>query len=790
MQVALVRSAAARRSLSALHVAVCVTLAVSCAGLAIAGQPQPLDPLSIPRFVEPLPMPLRVPVTSTTPAAPLEISLNEFQQQLLPASFYATLPAPYRSGAWLWCYKAAGFPQTFPGPTLEARVGVPASIRYVNNLTGPGGSAPVLQSMITVDQTLHWADPLGQAGSMKAYAGPVPAVTHLHGGEVPSAYDGGPNGWWTPGLALKGTGFVSDTYTYPNRQEATTLWYHDHTLGATRTNVYAGLAGFYLLRDPAKEPADLPGGPLDPPADVYGNPYEREIVIQDRMFDQHGQLFWPAEGVNPDVHPFWGPEFFGDFIMVNGKTWPFLQVEPRRYRFRFLDGSNARFYDMRAVDAATGSPGPTFWQIGSDGGLLETPVALNAPPIKSSLSLKMAPGERADLIVDFSGWAGRTFNLVNAAAAPFPAGDAPDPHTTGLIMQFRVGTTVTGGRDASLNPARVRSLRAPIERPTPGSVTRALTLNELEGPGGPLEMFVNNTMWDMGPTENVKLGDTEVWEIINLTADTHPIHLHLIQYQLLSRQAFDVEGYLAVYGEPEPGKGPPLAYGVPSAATGMKLGGNPDVTPFLIGKSEKPEANERGWKDTFRMNTGEVTRVLVRAAPQAANALAGQRVTAGMNLFPFDPSAALGVANDGFGFPGGPGYVWHCHIVDHEDNEMMRQFMLVQPAPTIASALSSPDAAREPVLAGVALGRAEPTPCTGNARIAFTLPEAGEVELVVFDLAGRAVARLAAGRFGPGEHVVRWAGVDDAGRALPSGTYLYRLLAADQRLVRRLVLIR
>jgi hypothetical protein len=356
-------------------------------------------------------------------------------------------------------------------------------------------------------------------------------------------------------------------------------------------------------------------------------------------------------------------------------------------------------------------------------------------------------------------------------------------------MQIRVGTTVTGRKDRSLDPSLGRALRAPIERPVAGGTTRALTLNEVEGPGGPLEMFVNNTMWEMGATESMKLGDTEVWEVINLTADTHPIHLHLLQYQLLSRQAFDVDGYMDVYGEPEAGMGPPLPYNVATAATGKKLGGNPDVTPFLLGKPARPDANERGWKDTFRMNTGEVTRVLVRAAPQDADRLAGTRVTAGMNLFAFDPSAPQGVANDGFGFPGGPGYVWHCHIVDHEDNEMMRQFQFVHAAPLAASALAPVDEHGSPAVT-LALGMALPNPTTGATRIGFTLPKSGDVELAVFDVAGRMVTRLAAGRFAAGEHVVRWAGTDAAGRPLPSGTYLYRLRTDEANLVRKLALLR
>jgi FtsP/CotA-like multicopper oxidase with cupredoxin domain len=777
------------RVTAALGIASLLALSLLGAPARIAAQPIPLDPLSIPKFVDPMPMPLRVPVTGTTKAAPLEISLHEFQQKLLPASTYAPLAAPWNAGSYLWCYKAAGYPQTFPGPTLVARRGVPAFIHYVNAIQGPGGANPVLQSLIAVDQTLHWADPLGQQGAMTPYAGPVPAVAHLHGGEVPSAFDGGPDAWWTPGKVHRGPGFVTDLYTYPNGQEATTLFYHDHALGATRTNLYSGLAGFYLLRDPGREPANLPGGSGDPAADQYGNPYEREIAIQDRMFDTNGQLYWPAAGLNPTIHPFWIPEFFGNVIIVNGKTWPYLQVEPRRYRFRIVDGSNARFYDLRLVDNKGGA-GPGFWQIGSDGGLLDAPVQLQEPKRSNPLHLLMAPGERCDIIVDFSAWKGKTLTLENSAKAPFPMGAPADPKTTGTILQIRVGTTITGGRDRSLNPATTTALRVrPIERPAVPAVTRALTLNENQGAGGPLSIFVNNTMWDTDVSETPVVGSTEVWEIINLTADTHPIHLHLFQFQLLDRQAFKTSKYVKVYGAPDPGDGPPLAYNTLNATTGNKLGGNPDVAPYRTGPVFLPDPNEAGWKDTFRMNPGEVTRVLVRVAPQNATERLGHAVVPGQNLYPFDPTAAMGVANDGFGFPGGPGYVWHCHIVDHEDNEMMRP-MTIASLPTGVALRGGAMGDGEPAETRVQLTEAVPNPSVNGTRIGFTLPEAMDVALAVYDIAGREVARLASGPWPAGEHSVAWSGTDAIGRALPPGAYIYRLEAGGERLVRKLAIVR
>ncbi len=642
-------------------------------GLATARAQASLDPDLIPKFAVPLPLPGALDGAATSAASPLVITMSEFQQQILPPALY---PPAFSAGTYVWGYNGS-----YPGPTIVARRGVPTHVRYVNNLAKAGGDPLFLQQQIKVDQTLHWADPLQQHPQTDPYLGPVPACVHLHGGEVPSAYDGGPDAWWTPGHAQTGPGYVTDQYVYPNQQQATTLFYHDHALGMTRINVYSGLAGFYLLKDPLGEPASLPGGAFDPAADQYGNPYEVGLAIQDRRFDTNGQLEFPAEGINPE-HPFWVPEFFGNVILVNGKPWPYMSVEPRRYRFHFLNGSNARFYRFALVDDNS-APGPGLWQIGSDGGLLDAPVRVSNPLDPQSVALTLAPGERADVVIDFTGFGGGTFTLTNDANEPFPDGDPVD-ESGRLIMQFRVGTTVTGGSDPSFDPATTTALRPdPIERPAAPPVTRALTLNEVMGEGGPLGMFVNNTMWRMMPTENVTVGSTETWEIINLTADSHPIHLHLFQFQLIDRQPFDVDEYLEVYGMPMEGMGPPLGYDRLDSATGFKRGGNPDVTPFLTGPATGPDPNETGWKDTFRMNPGEVTRVVIRAAPQDAAAQAAALlppvpVAAGLNLYPFEPWTTMG-DTDAFGYPGGPGYVWHCHIIDHEDNEMMRQLLVTGP---------------------------------------------------------------------------------------------------------------
>lgn len=658
---------------------------LGAAARASASIPQmPLLGSAIPKFVDPLPV---FGPKGRVQAKKLKITAKETQQQVLPAAIY---PPQYR-GTTVWGYEIWDGHRTFgpswPAHTIEAKRGKETVVQYVNGLVNSDGSPPALQAYLTVDQTLLWADPLkcqmgeGSPGcQLQPYVGPQPVVTHLHGGEVPSAFDGGPDAWFTPN-GLHGSGFVTDIYTYPNEQQATTLFFHDHTLGATRLNLYAGLAGFYWIRDDDDSGV---GNALKLP---WGD-REIELLIQDRSFDQNGQLLFPDAGTNPQIHPFWRPEFFGDVIVVNGKSWPFLSIEPRRYRFRIANGSNARFYALRLVTAQGQTAGPPFYQIGTDGGLLDTPVLLNDPNQAGSPGLLLAPGERADLIIDFRSFAGQTLELVNSANAPFPSGAPPDPQTTGKVIQLRVNSQLTppdntfdpSQPDAVLRGPRPRT--PPIVRLTDGKGelaprvrvdrVRRLTLNEVLGSEGPVETLLNNSHFRAAATEAPRLGATEVWEFINLTADAHPIHLHLVQYQLLNRQAFDVAQYQAAYaaafagGTVIPGAGPPLPY-APDANRKV-VGGNPDIAPALRGNVLPPPPNEAGWKDTIQANPGQVTRIVVRAAPQD---LRINQVEPGTNAFPFDPTTPIG-STDATGFPGGPGYVWHCHIVDHEDNEMMR----------------------------------------------------------------------------------------------------------------------
>ena len=748
-----------------------------------------LDGSTIPKFVDPVPLFNGSRVDGTKK---LVVSAEEFQQKLLPSAFYKTLPKSVtyksvetgrsvftinpRKGTYQWGYKISDgkkvYGPSYPAHTIVAKREQKTKVTFKNNLgkfldsKKKSLKGPLLQKFLTVDLSFQWANPLnwpqfGQGfdtydpviypfgtgmpqGNPGIYEGPQPMVPHLHGGETPSFSDGDPNSWFTPDEKIVGSSYVTNKYTYPNTQAATTLWYHDHVLGETRLNVFAGLAGFYFVRgepETSVSPA-LPKGK-----------YEIELAIADRQFDTNGQLFFPdgnplTAGLNgppgnPDINTYAIPEFFGDVILVNGKSWPYLEVEPRRYRFRLLNASNARMYAL-FLTSDSGSSVPDMWQIGTDGGLLDTPVNISSfvpftynpsnlcPPSNPNLGpvftepcLFMATGERMDIIIDFSGFEGSVLTLNNDAPAPFPSGGTIlDPDVEGLVMQFRV-TKPLSSPDTSFNPAlpgaTLRSGDKAIVRfVTPDgtlapnvtpNITRSLVLIEQEDPysTAPVVVLLNNTSYDgLNPyndqavpdsvpfnkgsiyvTELPQVGATEIWEIINMTPDAHPIHIHLIQFQILNRQVYytgnivppftctdsyrDLYEALWVDYPNVPETVPPgtvYSYGSPLPYLSTpKLGGNPDVTPYLLGAPFPCDPNEYGWKDTIKMFPNTVTRLVVRFAPQTVPI--GN--TAGKNFFQFDPTTTLG-QRDKFGYPGGSGYVWHCHILDHEDNMMMRPY--------------------------------------------------------------------------------------------------------------------
>ena len=518
-------------------------------------------------------------------------------------SFHASLPATptltYRT------VSVGGVAQTgtedYLGPVIVAKQGVPLHLTVQNNL----GAHPLAAAIDTA---------LVPSGS--ADAATPRTSTHLHGGNTDPANDGGPKDTFLPGNAF--------TYRYGNTQEAAGLWYHDHALGITRLNVYAGLAAGYLIRN-----GDDPGDGSRLP----GLPWEVPLVIQDRMFNANGTFNYPPNA-NPTTPRPWAPEFFGDVATVNGKIWPNLNDDRGKYRFRVYNGSNARFYNLNLK--SSGGTTPTLFQIGSDGGLLNAPVPLT--------KLLLGPGERADLVVDFAAVrAGTKVRLTNDARVPFPNGPRAGKRG-GMplvdIMQFTV--TNTPGWTQPL-PVSLRSVPiTPLATPTrPVAATRSMTLVEILDPvGAPLMALLNNRTFDTTERTTVASGTLEQWDLINTTGDAHPIHLHFTQFQVLNRQKFDVAGYMAASGYPVPltentGPYPPAT-----------------VTPFLRGQAKAAPANEQGWKDTVVAMPGEVTRIIV----------------------PFGADAAGSKTAFQTSFTGE--YVWHCHILEHEDNDMMQSYII------------------------------------------------------------------------------------------------------------------
>jgi spore coat protein A len=457
-----------------------------------------LDPLSLAKFADPLSLlPVLAPSGMQDGLPWYEVAMTQFRQQL-----HAQLPP-----TTLW-----GYGGRYPGPTLEARVGQALRIRWSNAI---GASRFLIPD--AYDPTLEGAS-MGEPQ--------VKTCVHVHGANVAADSDGFPEAWFTAGFAVKGPAWTTEVYEYTNRQPPATLWYHDHAMGQTRLNIYAGLAGLYLLRDPAESAAALPRGP-----------YEIALMIQDRMFDADGSLLYPVRDpatvpTSPEHPGPWIPEFFGNTVLVNGKIWPYLEVEPRRYRFRLLNASNARFYHLR-LDSGQG-----FTQIGSDQGFLPQPV--------SRAGILLAPGERADVIVDFTGMRGNVV-LTNEANEPFPDGDADDAATVGQVMQFRVTRRLVQADTSTLAaPALAASaLRESAQAlARQAQVTRNMAVVEfLDAIGEPIIGLINNHRWMSGAPTRVGLGAVEVWNLINTTGDTHPIHLHLVRFQVLGRQAFDAERY-------------------------------------------------------------------------------------------------------------------------------------------------------------------------------------------------------------------------------------------------------
>jgi len=512
-------------------------------------------------FVEPLPRPSKLkPARVDHQAVHYSLSIDQFTHQ-----FHRELPY---SPVW-------GYNKMYPGPTLEAFKNRTVRATFANNLQS---------YVLCPDLNVHGAFP-------------VPYATiHNHGMLDRQDSDGFPEDRFPPG--------VSYTYEYPNIQRAAAYWYHDHSLGVTRLAVLSGLAGFYIIRDGCEAELNLPSGEFEVP-----------LLLQDKAFNSDGSI-WLAYPWQPE--DFGGDFSGGDFAVVNGKVWPFMRVKRGKYRFRMLNGANSRFFNLNLEPPP---PAEAFLQIGTDGGLLPHPVDLTAPSATALGGLLLAPAERADVIIDFSVYpAGTEVTVTNNAPAPFPGGGET---TLDKIMQFKV-MDVEGWPYPI--PRKLCSL--PVSKPAVR--TRYMTLVDYgsPSPGYPPPpdtypyptLLLNNKRWMEPPTETPKAGSTEIWNLINLAPDTHPIHLHQTQFRILDRQDFDLEQYLAQYGVDGPLEQPDIPF------TG------PPVPPY---------AHENGLKDTVRSNPGQVTRIEV----------------------PFGPFTGR--------------FVWHCHMLGHEDNEMMRPLFIV-----------------------------------------------------------------------------------------------------------------
>ncbi|BDU70601.1 spore coat protein [Geothrix oryzae] len=574
-------------------------LAAGPATLPLAAEPPMLGVSPIlTKYVDPLPVP-----PAATPrfvrgfselADYYEIAMTQHQHR-----FHSEL-----GPATVWTYGMKGQPGIYLGPTIVAHRDRPVIVKWINQLPNDPNTFPLKDS---IDPTIMGADlPTGRA------------IPHLHGGKTAARFDGTPGQWWTA-TGQKGPDFVTDTFTYTNEQPAALLWYHDHSMGATRFNPYLGLAAAYLIFDKVDTGTTINGQKVP-----SGN-YHLPIVLQDKVFNSDGTLFYPTQG-NNSVHPIWVPEFFGDTPVINGKAYPRLDAEPRRYRLRLLNGSQARFYDLTFDHDGTALP---FHVIGSEQGLL--------PAAVPKTNLLIAPGERFDVIVDFTGLPlGTKITVKNSALAPYPDGGMSDIPE---LMQIAVNTPLAGA-DLSVPAAALKLPAVPRLIPTPHLAHREVVGQETADPATDTPIGVKfNGYGSMDPTTDfIKAGSTETWEWINLTGDAHPMHIHLVSFQVLDRQPFDVDGYEAAWD----------AY----LASGRLPALKPVLSSFLtLGPPVPPAPEEMGGKDTVKAYPGFVTRVRAKFD------------------LPWTSVLDMDFRTRTFGT-----YVYHCHILEHEENDMMRPF--------------------------------------------------------------------------------------------------------------------
>jgi spore coat protein A, manganese oxidase len=552
-----------------------VTLAPSAA-LRGAGAPNSSSAVGpgLEKFVQPLPLPGRGLVV----AAPTATDRYSFVQRQIERRLHPSLPRTP-----LWAYDdgsgLAGQTGSF-GMVIAATSGRPLTVDFTHDLP------PTYPAWIPVDTRLT-----------PGHTSEVRVMTHLHGGFVAADSDGNPAA--TPRGFGRGE---TQRVHYPNQapqNAATLLWFHDHGLGTTRLNVFAGLAAAYVLRD-RYDTGEEPN-----PIGIPGGAYEIPLVIQDRRFGPDGTFFYPTSDIDDVV---WIGEYFGDVMLVNGLVWPYLEVEPRLYRFRILNGCNARILDL-------GLGGPRMWQIGAEGGMWDRPLPVRA--------LVLAPAERADVIVDFTGLAGQTVELRNRG--PRAPVSTPAPPLAS-VLQIRVGRNVRQPGPNSV-PAVLKGGRAAVVAGVPVR-RRFITLNEIGAETAGWYLNVDGSRFGEGAPHRPRAGTVEDWVYVNLTGDTHPMHAHLFTHQVIGRTPFDVAAYVDAFGDGD----------------GDVPGGH-DPTPFATGPMQPPAPEERGFKDTVKANPGYFTTIRGR----------------------FDLPAGVEAPQR---------YVHHCHIVEHEDNDMMETFVV------------------------------------------------------------------------------------------------------------------
>ncbi len=721
-----------------------------------------------------------------------QIAVRQFKQQILPGGIWNTLNG--RSDLFpattVWSYGPQGDPTpvtapdpnsqfNYPAYTIETKANRRVNVRWINGLVD--GSGKYLPHLLPVDQTLHWANPPGICAphnnvavsgtdcmgiSPEPYTGPVPIVTHVHGSHVDPASDGYPEAWWLPAAnnipsyyARHGRLFDDATgknpgnlgyanFSYRNDQAATTLWYHDHALGMTRSNVYAGPAGFWLIRggrfDGGRNVVTNTRAILPGPAPRRGqgvlalntsNPVrnairEIPIAIQDRSFNLDGSLFYPSnraffEGLDQnqlqipfaptsDVAPIWNPEAFFNVMVVNGVSWPKLEVAQARYRFRLLNGTNARFLNLALtyVDTNSIKKEIPFYQIGAEQGFLPQVVRIQTgeqialiagapeptptPNPTNPKALLMGNAERADVIVDFSGLApGTIVTMVNTGPdgpfGGFPVDPVADPGTTGQVMQFVVNASLTGAKGSTDGKTTApTNLKLNEEQPLgPSTVTRLVSLNEESSKNVCVPSDGNgNFVLTNGNLVSVPCGDP--------TIDPFPVPFGPTAALLgtVSLQGSTTQGPPLT---PATDVGNPLKWtDVSGTSQPVKVRLNSGAT-ITVDVTETPKLGDtEEWKIyNFTVDGHPIHMHLVRfeVVSRACINISDPSVPGSGCVIPhpLEPSE-MGYKDTVIAYPGEittvkakfdiPGlYVWHCHIVEHEDNEMMRPYVVSAVAP-------------------------------------------------------------------------------------------------------------